>query len=346
MKIELGVPGTGRRLETLKATFPELNFVPTGDDPWIRVNEDHRPMWFLERASKLPERLASAVSPTEVGLVMGRGIPDDERFMLERDGMSWIDLRGAVHLNLGSHLIHIDRTAANQARPSSLQTRERKLGPVGMRAAQVIATFSEDYLWSTKELVERSGVSLGQAHTVLSTLEEQGLMATKTPVSRRRRSLTDKAALLDWMSDNEYKLRTPVGLYTYLYARNEMELVRKLAKSADANNLKYAVTSSTGSRLWDVPVTTSVTMRVRVAHVKLQDARLQLGLPELSPEEAGRGANIELWQDTGEVGTYNAVRRDGIRVAPMIRIWLDLVRQGGRYTDGAEILKRRILERA
>lgn len=345
MKIELGIPSTGRRLETLQSVFPEVDFVSTDEEPWVRVDKKHRPLWLLERASKLPENLARAVPPTSVGLIIGRGIPQDERAMLERDSMSWIDLRGAIHLNLGSNLIHIDRVAVSQLGASSLQSRGRKLGPVGMRAAQVLATYSEEHLWSTNELVEVSGVSLGQAHTVLSILGEHGLMKTVTQARHKGRSVTDRAALLDWMSENEQKLRTPPGMYTYLYAKNEMELVHRLAKIAESGGLKYAITSSLGSRLWDVPVTTSVTTRVRIAHADLRTASLMLGLPELSPEEAGRGANIELWQDTGEVGTYTAVTRDGIQVAPMVRVWLDLVRQGGRYIDGAEILKRKILER-
>lgn len=345
MKIVLGITGTERRLETLQSVFPEVEFVMVENGPWVQIENQVAPLWLLERASKLPGSLAMAVPPKHVGIVVGRGIPQDERDMLEHDGMSWLDLRGAMHLKTGSKLIRIDRIPSRPGSLASMAPRARKLGPVGMRAAQSLVTFGEDFPWSTKDLVDRAGVSMGQAHNVLTDLEELGLVRTVARAGKRVRVVKDRAALLDWMSTNEQNLRTPPSLYSYLYAKNEMDLARRLAKIAQESGVQYAITASLGARLWDVPVTTSVVTRVRIASADLDSVRMALQLPVLSPDEAGRGANLELWQDTGEVGTQSAVSRDEIQVAPIVRVWLDLTRQGGRYADGAEMLKRKILER-
>ena len=60
---------------------------------------------------------------------------------------------------------------------------------------------------------------------------------------------------------------------------------------------------------------------------------------------AGRGMNLELWTDTGELGTYGAGEAAGIRIAPPVRIWLDIARQGGRNDDAAQLFREQVLER-
>ena len=55
--------------------------------------------------------------------------------------------------------------------------------------------------------------------------------------------------------------------------------------------------------------------------------------------------NLELWNDTGEVGTFAAEPIDGIRVAPAVRVWLDLLRQSGRNRDAAQMFREQTLER-
>jgi hypothetical protein len=108
----------------------------------------------------------------------------------------------------------------------------------------------------------------------------------------------------------------------------------------------YAVTGAAGSQLLGVPVLNRIIVtHVRVSGLQPVEALGRLGLEHLEADDAGRGMNVELWSDLGEVGTFAAAPIDGIGVAPPVRVWLDLLRQGGRNRDAAQIFREQSLER-
>lgn len=110
--------------------------------------------------------------------------------------------------------------------------------------------------------------------------------------------------------------------------------------------MTYAVTGAAGSNLLGVPVLNRIIVtHIRVSGLKPTEALARLGLEHLEADDAGRGMNVELWNDVGEVGTFAAAPIDDIRVAPAVRVWLDLLRQGGRNRDAAQIFREQTLER-
>jgi hypothetical protein len=56
--------------------------------------------------------------------------------------------------------------------------------------------------------------------------------------------------------------------------------------------------------------------------------------------------NVEVWSDIGQLGTFGAAEIDGVHVAPLIRVWLDLQRQGGRKRDAAQLFREQTIDRA
>jgi len=342
MKIELNVPKLSAARHVASGGILDLSVQQSDDAPWIAVDGDRRPLWTLERASRLPPRLAEAVPKGFVGLIIGRNIPKDERMMLERDSLSWWDLNGSLHVDLGDRVIRIEGSPS--ARGPADSDRQRRLGPLGTRAAQELFAGPRGMRWSINELAERSGVSVGQAHNVLTSLERDGIVESVGRGPSKRRIVLDEGALLEWLRRSESLLRRPTGVFSYLYARNEMDLARRAHRAMSDAGVRYAVTSALGSRLWGVPVMTSVVTQIRVASSDLGSLRAMLSLPELNADEAGRGANLELWTDTGAVGTHSALERDGVMVAPQSRVYLDLIRLGGRYADGAELLREKLLD--
>lgn len=324
--------------------LPGVEVVNRGTRPWVQVNERRWPLWLVERASKLPPGIADAVPPGAIGLVLGAQIPDEERAALEAEGLAWWDLRNAFHLERDDVLIHIDHQGRRRISPPAGVVPGQVLGPVGVRAAQLLVEGERDHRWSVSALAADAGVSIGQAHNVFELLEREQLVQTLGAGAAKRRVVVDRGKLLTWLGAGESRLRVPAGAFTYLYAANEVQLMHKFHALASRAKVSYAVTSTVGARFRRVPVTTSVTTRVRVDGTDAGSILEQLGLPVLDADEAGRGANLELWLDTGKVGTFSAIEVDGAYVAPVSRIWLDLMRQGGRYAEGAELLKERILE--
>lgn len=339
MKVKLSLPQDNARWSSAAKLIPELEVI-RGATSWVEADRERRPVWVVERASLLPESIGEAVPPEAVGLVIGALIPENERGPLEDAGLSWWDLRGSMHISLPNKLIHVERPP-KRVRQSE---EERKLGPVGTRAVQRMLLSEPDRRWSVSDLAAEAEVSIGQAHSVLTLLETKDLLRTIGQGSHKRRVLGDRNRCLDWLRDIEGSRRPPLASWSYLYARNEIERGQKFADIASERGVKYAFTSTYAARLLGAPVLTSSALTiVRVQAASSEDARQALGLEYLEPDEAGRGANIAIWADTGEVGTHDASQIDGLWVAPAVRVWLDLVRQGGRERDGADALRETLL---
>lgn len=196
-------------------------------------------------------------------------------------------------------------------------------------------------------MAERAEISVGQAHNVLRAVEQQRLVHTVGKGPKQRRLIDDPRAALDWLAVVDGARRRSPAAATYLYARTEAEVARRSAERAAEAGVAYAVTGAAGSSLLGVPVLSRIVVtQIRVAGLQPSAALARLDLEDLGADEAGRGMNLEVWADLGEVGTFGASEMDGVRVAPPVRVWLDLLRQGGRNVDAAQLFREQALERA
>lgn len=281
------------------------------------------------------------VPPGAVGMVVSLTIPERERDALEAAGLSWYDGR-SIHVTWPGTLIHVDHSGRSLGRS---RPEPAKLGPAGIRAVQVLLAVDGD--WTVSRLAHDAAISVGQAHNVFKAMEAERLLTSTGRGPQQRRRVTDRPGAMDWLATVDRARRRPRRAATYLYARTPEEVLRRFAERADAIGLRYAVTGAAASRLLGVPVLSQVIVsHIRVGPVEADAALHLLGLEHLDAEDAGRGMNLELWTDTGELGTFRAQDVDGVRVAPPVRVWLDLARQGGRGADAAQLLREQLLERA
>ena len=339
------------RYRRVFAALPEINVV-TGPKARVTVADQDRPLMVLPRppAGSDPgiaaRHLAETIPNRAVGLVAARSIPYKERDAIEAAGLSWCDGRGALHLHWPGTLVHIDHGARRLALSDSAGHDEPHLGPAGIRAVQVLLTSQEDE-WTVNRLAERAGISVGQAHNVFRAMEEKRLVHPVGKGPKQRRVIDDRRAALDWLAAVDGARRRPPAAATYVYARTDAEVARRFAQRAAEAGVTYAVTGAAGSRLLGVPVLNRIVVtQVRVSGLQPVEALARLGLEHLGADDAGRGMNVDLWSDIGKVGTFGASEIDGVRVAPPIRVWLDLQRQGGRNSDAAQLFREQTLERA
>lgn len=343
--------GTPDRIRGVLAAVPELE-VTTGGRARIDINGAQRDLVILARPQpglwpdldRDARELARDVPRGDMGLVVAKSIPVAEREVIERAGLSWCDGRGAIHLTWPGGYVHIDRTTGRRA--SDKAQGVQGLGPASIRAIQVLLE-ADGIEWTVTQLAQAAAISVGQAHTVLRALEDNGLLTRAGKGPTQRSMITDRRAALDWLAMIDRGRRRPKAAATYLYARTPDEVLRRLAELADEAGLPYAVTGAAASNLLDTPVLTRVPVaHVRVGVLEAVDALHRLGLEHLDAEDVGRGANLELWTDTGDLAVFGKREIDGIDVAPNVRIWLDLAREGGRGEDAAQIFRERVLERA
>jgi hypothetical protein len=347
VELNAGVPDRVRRA---LAAVREVE-VSDGLDSRISIEGRDRPLTILSRPQPTPDPdqaardLARHLPRGSLGLVVAPSIPRRERESIEEAGLSWCDGRGAMHVAWPGVLVHIDHGAGRHA-PSKSANGVTGLGPAGIRALQVLLGADEDD-WTVSRLAERAAISVGQAHNVFRALEENRLVETTGKGPRQRRVITDRRAALDWLATIDRARRRPEAAATYLYGRTNQEVLARFAERAGEAGLPYAVTAAAGSHLLGVPVMSNVVVaQVRVGVLDATDALQRLELEHLDAEDAGRGMNLELWTDTGELGTFGATDVEGIRVAPKIRVWLDMARQGGRNDDAAQLFREQVLERS
>lgn len=351
VKIEFELEtGTPDRIQRALTSVREVEVVE-GSVCRIHVDGRERPLIVLPRPHSAPDLegaaldLARHVPRGSVGLVTAASIPLREREAVERAGLSWCDGRGALHISWTGVLLHIDHVGGRQSRSKNTDG-ETGLGPAGLRAVQVLLG-GDGREWTISRLAHDAAISVGQAHNVFRALERNRLVETMGKGPQQRRVVTDRSAALDWLATIDRARRRPDAAATYLYARTQDELLSRFAKLADDAGLPYAVTASAGSHLLGVPVLSNIVVtNVRVGVLDASDSLHRLGLEHLDAEDAGRGMNLELWTDTGELGTFGATDVGGIRVAPPIRVWLDMARQGGRSEDAAQLFREHALERA
>ena len=219
-----------------------------------------------------------------------------------------------------------------------------QLGPAGIRAVQVLLA-DADGEWTISRLATEAGISVGQAHNVLRAMEDNRLVHSTGKGPRQRRVIDDRGTALDWLADLDGARRRPQAAASYLYARTDNEILRRFAERATDSGVTYAVTGAAGSHLLGVPVLNRIIVTQIRVDLDAADALARLGLQHLEADDAGRGMNLDLWTDTGQLGTFQAVDINGVRVAPPVRVWLDLRRQGGRNQDAAQLFREQALER-
>jgi hypothetical protein len=342
-----------KELDHFRRMFAAVSEVDTIAGPKTRVTVgDHtRSLIVLPRPPLGPDQfltalhLAQTIPDRSVGLVVARSIPYKERDALEGAGLSWFDGRGALHLSWPGTLIHIDHSGRRLASSDRASDDETHLGPAGIRAVQVILG-SEDSEWTVSQLAEKAAISVGQAHNVFRAMEQNRLVHPVGKGPKQRRVVDDRRAALDWLASIDGARRRPVSVATYLYARTENEIVQRFAQRAAEAAVTYAVTGAAASNLLGVPVLTQIVVtQIRVSGIEPAAALAQMGFEPLEADDAGRGMNVELWSDIGQVGTFQAGLIDGVLVAPPIRVWLDLQRQRGRNRDAAQLFREQTLDR-
>ena len=343
-------PADFDRYRGVFASIPEIT-VSQGTENRVEVDDQDHPLTILPRlpAGSDPAlaacHMAQTVPKGSIGLVADRSIPYKERDALELAGLSWCDGRGGLHLSWPGTLIHIDRGSRRRVANEIVGEEASRLGPTGIRAVQVLLEGTSDE-WTINRLAEHARISVGQAHNVFRAMEQNRLVRPVGKGSKQRRVIDDRSAALDWLAAVDGARRRPQGAATYLYARTEQGIARRFAEKASEVGVTYAVTGAAGSQLLGVPVLNRIMVtHIRVSGLQPTEALERLGLKHLEADDAGRGMNVELWSDIGEVGTFGAAPIDGIRVAPAVRVWLDLLRQGGRNQDAAQLFREQTLER-
>ncbi|NVJ17451.1 helix-turn-helix domain-containing protein [Myxococcus sp. AM010] len=247
-----------------------------------------------------------------VTVVVAAFLSSGLREALEREGFSYLDARGHLHLLSPGGVIHLEG-----AERSSKKAETGQLGVHGVRVVQVL--LAQEAAVSVSELAKQANASVGQAHRVLTLLEKQGLVRSSGRGPQKRRDVRERTLLLDWLEQQPPATRREPSLDVALYARRPEELWLKTSTKLSTAGVGHALTGAAAAGLYGVGPTSVPISLIRISpEVSLAQAAALMGA-----EVTERGANLALLKDTGGVGCWGAKEKDGIQVAPAVRVYLD-----------------------
>jgi hypothetical protein len=260
--------------------------------------------------------LAALLGEGHLGLVVANRLPAHVRRELEAAGCAYADGTGAVHIVLPGLILHVEPSL----KPAPA-TAPGGVGVVGVRLVQTVLSEPERE-WTVQALAEAAGSSQGQAHNIMVRLESEGFVGVSGRGPARRRRVVDPAALLDWLATVPSARRIRERLYTYLYTPDADGLTTYLSYCAHEYGLVYAVTGIAGALVFGVRTVTAAP----VAMVRVDpELDLRAAAEKLRAEPVESGANLMLVRDVGHLGVHSRQYNGPVALAPLPRIWLDML---------------------
>jgi hypothetical protein len=274
-----------------------------------------------------PEQLMRTLSPGRPGeplpVVTGAYLRSEIRQALEDLGVGYIDRRGNIHLPWQGGVIHLE--LAVSSRDAYAQELARSLGGLGVHGVRAVQAllFTESDDVQVSHLAGVAELSLSRTHSVLRLLEEAGLVRVTGTGPSTRRHVVDKSNLLDWLAAQPSARRRERQLDVALYARTPHELWQIIRERLDRAHIAHGLTGSAAAAVFEAGPTSVVISGVRISpHFTLDDAARAM-----SAERTPRGANVRLMRDTGLLGSTQTIERDGVRIAPLVRVYLDTMNE-------------------
>jgi hypothetical protein len=267
------------------------------------------------------QRAASAYGSEQpvVALLVARYLPPATRERIAVSGAGYADATGNLLLASDRPALFLrDRGADRDPWRGPGRPRGTLQGPPAARVARALIDFAPPY--TVPELVERSGASTGATYRVVEFLDEEALLER-----RRRGPIGDvrwRALLERWSQD--YGFARSNAVQTFLEPRGLTALTKRLSALPD---LEYVVTGSLAAER----VAAYAPARLATIYVRdLPTATEALGLRQVES-----GANVALATGDYDVVFDRTELNDGIRVAALSQVAVDLLTGPGRNPSEA-----------
>jgi Transcriptional regulator, AbiEi antitoxin, Type IV TA system len=289
----------------------------------LEVSDLGQPRQIREAVTRLNEvrREAPGVTPVATAVF----ISPQSAAILRRNNLGYLDLSGNCYLAFDNVLI--EREGKRNTRPS---TRPLK-SLFAPRATRVVRALLADRQrsWRLDELAPRSEVSLGHAHNVIKRLAE---LAWVERDEHQRIRLSKPADLLEMWTESYSYRRNEISSY-FSPERVTRRLMLEIARTAEAEDRRYAFTIATGASL------VAGGIRAPAIHCYLEgDPASTAGALSLRPAESEGNVHFLTPYDDGVF--YGILEKGGVRVVSLPQLYVDLFHYERRGRQQAEHLRR------
>jgi hypothetical protein len=271
------------------------------------------------------EQLKRAVADRsqEVGfLLVARYLAPATRERIAEAGAGYVDATGNVYIATDRPALLLrDRGADRDPWRGRGRPRGTLKGPPAARVVRALIDFAPPY--TVPEIANRSGASTGATYRVVKFLEEQELLERE---SQRPITGVDWRSLIErWSRDYGFAKSNTVA--TFLEPRGLPALTARLV---DEPNLEYAVTGSLAVQ----QVAPYAPARLAMLYVRdISEAAAVLKL-----RATPTGANVALAAGDYDVTFERTRLEDGLRIAALSQVAVDLLSGPGRNPSEATAL--------
>jgi hypothetical protein len=273
------------------------------------------------------ERLRRAAStlPDDaevVPILAARYLSPSTRARIAEAGVGYVDATGNMLVTASRPALFIaDRGADRDPWRGPGRPRGSLKGPPAARVVRALVDFAPPY--TVPELSKRAGASTGATYRAVELLEREGLLERQ-----RYGQIADvrwRKLLERWSADYGFASSNTVA--TYLEPRGLAALRDRLASLLD---LDYVVTGSLAAER------AAAYAPARLATIYVRDPRAAVEALDLRP--ADTGANVALATGNYDVVFDRADTIDGLRVAALSQVAVDLLTGPGRNPSEATAL--------
>jgi hypothetical protein len=257
-----------------------------------------------------------------VPILAARYLAPSTRARIAEAGVGYVDATGNMLVTADRPALFIaDRGADRDPWRGPGRPRGSLKGPPAARVVRALVDFAPPY--TVPELSERAGASTGATYRAVEFLEQEDLVERQ-----RYGQISDvrwRKLLERWSAD--YGFASSNTIATYLEPRGLAALTDRLASLPD---LDYVVTGSLAAER------VAAYAPARLATIYVRDPRAAVETLDLRP--ADTGANVALATGDYDVVFERADTIDGLRVAALSQVAVDLLTGPGRNPSEATAL--------
>jgi hypothetical protein len=268
-----------------------------------------------------------------VDAVAAHAVSVGARRLLDERGVGWFDETGAANVVLASGLVVVREGEHRQ--PVAADAGGWTASTVAVAEAVLVGSSAR-----VDEVERATGLSRGAVAKALAVLEGEELLArsvARGPASGRR--VVDADRLLDRYAAAvaEGERRAPARLFHRLWTDPMEALTGELAAALDRAGVAWAVTGAAASMLLAPYLSNVTVVDLYVDEEPFGDvAQLERLLDARVVE---RGQRIEVRRAPTALTAVAGEVVNGVRCAPLPRVYADLAAKGGRFAEAAQHLR-------
>ena len=267
--------------------------------------------------------MAKTVPDDTYTIIVAPYVSDRGRQLCQELNIGFVDLSGNAYLKFGTVLI--ERYGKDNINKEKRVLKQLFTTKSTWLIRRMLVQPERE--WTTLELAESAGISLGQVYKVTEKLAAERYLTKERGAIR----LSNPGSLLDaWVEEYDFNSQRMTG---YFCMMKDRDMILACLKDTEYNG--YALTLGAGASL------IAPFVRSNDTYLYSNDLDRMTEAMDLEPVEFG--GNVYLIEPSDEGILFDVQKIDGLSIVSNIQLYLDLYDYPARGREQAEHLRRNIM---